>query len=338
MCRRLFSRTHVAGVLGGALVSAALWSSAAAAQELQIVVTDPNVDANLLRDALEPIVSDNFRLADQEEFLQQMATATALSAHGMGVDYASSPQKFVVGGSLGPALIGKGSSLGYGDGLLPQGGFAFQGSLMAGMNLGAFVDDDHVLRRFVVYGHGMGAGGGREPFSAHAVNGGAHIQTQLLRVRGNGTAGWGGIALTTGFDHTGYTLTLEREVPIEASAASWAADGVYEVRATTNSIPLELSTNMRAAFFTVFGGGGVDFLVTGDAESDVDLRGDLADDTGKSVGTAILTFSDSADTSGVSPRVFGGIQFNIFMVKLYGQVNIAMPEGVGMHGGLRVAM
>jgi hypothetical protein len=314
------------------------WGSLAAAQDVQIVVTDPNADAGALRAALEPLVADNFRLEDQTEFLEQMAMATALSARGMGVDYASSPQRFVLGGSLGPALKGKGSSLGYGDGLLPQGGFAFQGSLMAGLNLGAFADKKHPLRRFVLYGHGMGAGGGREPFTAAAVNGGVHLQSQLLRVRDMGKAGWGGLALTTGFEHTSYLLTLERQAPIETELATWIADGEYQVRAITNSIPVELSTNMRVSFLSVFGGGGVDFLLTGDADSIIDLRGDIRDDSGRVVGTAVVTATDSTDITGVTPRVFGGLQLNIFMVKLYGQVNVAIPEGIGVHGGLRVAM
>ena len=311
--------------------------SPAAAQDVQIVVTDPNADAAALEGALAPLVSDSFRLEDQTEFLGQMATATALSARGMGVDYASSPQRFVVGGSLGPALVGKGSSFGYGDGLLPQGGFAFQGAVMAGLNLGAFADKDSAARRFILYGHGMSAGGGREPFAARAVNGGVHLQTQLLRVRDVGAAAWGGLAFTTGYDHTAYTLTLEREAPIETDVATWIANGTYEVRAVTNSIPLELSTNMRAAFLTVFGGGGIDVLFTGDAESEIDLRGDIAAD-GRKLGEAVVTQTDAAEITGTVPRVFGGLQLNIFMVKLYGQVNVSLPEGMGMHGGLRVAM
>lgn len=324
-------------VLAGFSVLSVIGGSTAHAQEVQIAVTDPNLDAALLRESMAPIVSDSFRLEDQSEFLEQMAQATALSARGMGVDYASSPQKFVFGGSLGPALVGKGASLGYGDGLLPQGGFAFQGAVMVGVNLGAFADDDHPMRRFVLYGHGMGAGGGRDPFTASAVNGGVHLQTQLLRVRDAGSAGWGGLALTAGFDHTAYNLTLEREVPLDTELVTWTADGVYDVRAVTNSVPLELSTNMRAAFFTVFGGGGLDILLTGTAESDVNLYGDLTDGDRK-VGEALVTTSDSTDITGVTPRVFGGIQLNIFMVKLYGQVNVAMTQGMGFHGGLRVAM
>ena len=140
------------------------------------------------------------------------------------------------------------------------------------------------------------------------------------------------------YEHTSYLLTLEREVPIETEVATWVADGEYQVRAITNSIPVELSTNMRAAFVTVFGGGGVDFLLTGDADSIIDLRGDIRDPSGRVVGTALVTATDATDITGVTPRVFGGLQFNISVVKLYGQVNVALPEGLGLHGGLRVAM
>jgi hypothetical protein len=332
--------THTLGqvLVGTVCIALALGGSRASAQEFQLVIDDPNTDASLVQQEMGPDVIDSFRLGDQQELLEQMAAATALSARGMGVDYASSPQRFVLGGSVGSALNGTGAGFGYGDGLLPQGGFAFQGSAMAGLNLGAFVDDKHPLRRFVLYGHGMAAGGGRDPFSARAVNGGGHLQVQVLRVRDMGPAGWGGLALTTGFEHTAYALTLEQSVPIETTVATWEADGSYEVQARTNSVPIELSTNMRAAFITVYGGGGVDFMIFGDSQSDIDLRGELTDDDGSRVGEALISWSDAIEVSGVTPRFFGGLQINIFMVKLYGQLNVSSPAGFGGHTGLRVAM
>jgi len=324
-----------------ALTGAAFFvATPAAAQELQYRITDPSTDASIIADSLNTLVDEQLKLGDQTEFLEQMASATALSARGMGVDYASSPQRFVVGGSIGSALNGSGAGFGYGTGLLPSGGFAFQAAAMAGMNLGAFSDDKSPLRRFLIYGHGMAANGSRDPFSARAVNGGGHVQVQLLKVRDAGVAGWGGLAFTTGFQHTVYELTLEKEIPFETELATWEADGTYVIDATTNSIPLELSTNMRAAFVTVFGGGAVDIMLNGHGDSDINMYGKLHDPTqnDKEVGEALITFSDSADMNSVTPRFFGGLQFNIFLVKVYGQLNISSPEGFGGHVGARVAM
>ncbi len=312
-----------------------LLSSPAWAQEFQMVVTDPNTDAAVLRQALGGAVDDQLRMDGQTEFLQQMATATALSAHGMGVDYASNPQRFVVGGGIGSAVDGAG--FGYGDGLLPASGFAFQVVAMGGFNLGAFADDDSPLRRFVLYGHGMGANGGRGQFSAYAANGGGNLQIQLLKVRDAGAASWGGIAFTTGFARTIYELTLSDTIPLSASGHTWQADGAYEVVVATNSIPIELSTNMRAGFFTVYGGGGVDIITGGTAESDINLYGDIMNGN-KKVGEALITWSDSTSVSNVAPRVFGGVQINILPVKLYGQLNISPGGGTGAHTGVRIAM
>ena len=312
----------------------------AAAQELQYRITDPNTDAGFVADSIGGLVDEQLKLEDQTEFLEQMAAATALSARGMGVDYASSPQRFVLGGSIGSALNGSGAGFGYGSGLLPSGGFAFQASVMGGLNLGAFSGDKSPMRRFIIYGHGMAANGSRDPFSARALNGGGHLQVQLLKVRDAGVAGWGGLAFTTGFEHTAYELTLQQEVPIEAGEITWNADGTYVIDTTTNSIPLELSTNMRAAFVTVFGGGGLDLMLKGTGDSDIDLYGTLNDPTrgDVAVGEALITYSDSADTNGVTPRFFGGLQFNIMMVKVYGQLNISSPAGFGGHAGARIAM
>ena len=330
------SRTASACGLG--LLACVSVGRTAAAQDFQVVLTDSDADPSLIEDALGPEVGDQLRIGDQTEFLGQMAAATALSARGMGVDYASSLQRFVVGGSIGSALNGSGAGFGYGDGLLPGGGFAFQAAGMAGLNLGAFAGDDHPMRRFVLYGHGMAVAGDRDPFGARALNGGGHLQIQLLRVRELGPAGWGGLALTTGFEHTAYTLTLEQTIPIDVGVASWEADGIYEVTAVTNSVPIELSTNMRVAFLTVFGGGALDLMVGGAGDSEIDLSGGLTVDGGGEVGQALLTWSDSATVTGATARGFGGLQLNLAMVKLYGQLNVAFPEGFGGHAGLRVAM
>lgn len=317
---------------------ASMLSGSAAAQEVRVVVTDPLIDAPQLQSDLQAVADDRLNVAEQEDFLRQMVQATALSSRGMGVDYASGVQKFVVGGSFGSALHGQGAGFGPGSGLLPSGGFAFQGAVMGGLNLGALALPESALRRFVIYGHGMASAGGNEPFSSRAVNGGAHLQVQALRVRDAGVAGWGGIALTTGYQYTAYTIGLDDTVPLTAGDTTWEAQGSYDIQARSHSIPLEVSTHMRTGPVTVFGGGGIDFITGGTGTSSVDLYGDLENDAGQSVGEALLTFDTSADDGGVVPRVFGGLQVNIALVKLYGQLNVALPEGFGGHFGVRLAM
>lgn len=334
----------LAAVLQSGLAAAflvGLAAPAAHAQDLQIEITNPDADEAQIRAALGSLAADSFRLEDQSDFLEQMADATLLAAKGMGVDYASSPQRFVVGASVGSALSGTGFGFGYGTGVLPSGGFAFQMAITGGLNLGWLAQSDGFARRIVIYGHGMGVSGSRDYFSTRTAAFGGNIQVAVVKPKVEGSVGWGGLQFTTGVSHARYALELTNSVPVQGDTASWEADGRYTVEATGTSLPLELSTNMRLAFLSFFLGGGldVDFYARGDSE--IALEGPIsASVNGRTteVGTASIRAGDGMEFSGVAPRFFTGLQINIFPVKLYGQLNVAGARGFGGHTGLRVVM
>ena len=321
--------------------------SLAAAQSIDFTFDEPSMEqAGLDPDQVEQSfgsgLSEELHLLDDLDYLEDMAIAAALSSHGMGVDYASNPQTLVLGGSVGSAVSGAGVQLGRGDALLPEGGFAFQVSAMAGVNLGALAEDDSFFRRFVVYGNGMALSTGRDqPFQGDLLNYGGHLQVQLVKPRIGALAEWGGLAVTGGYEFSSYRLLLTQALPMTQGDLTWNATGGYQIDAISQTVPLELSTNVRLAFLTLYAGVGQDFLNATSVRSDISLTGPLT----TSVQGNDVTLANLAVTHGQSvtsldqlPRGFAGVQVNLFMVKAYGHLNATLDGGFGGNVGLRVAL
>lgn len=318
------------------------------AQEV-VVQLDPakaqaaGVDPDDVVAALRTAAGSTLNLDDQATFLEQMARATALSSKGMGVDYGSNLQRFVIGGGIGTGADGMGATFGRGETALPEGGFAFMGTVMAGLNLGAAAPDDSPARRFRVYAHGLAGTGSREPFAGSMVNYGGHLQVQLLRAKGSKTVAWNGIDFTTGYEGGVYRLTLESAVPVSpGEGVTWDATGTYTVEARAASVPLELSSSLKLAVVSAWAGVGYDLLLDGTASSTIGLGGDIsatAQGRTATLGTAAITAESSAVAPPVgAPRVFLGAQANLAIVKVYGHLNLPMDRGFGGHVGVRVAL
>lgn len=327
-------------------------TSTASAQSITINV-DPDLAAQAGLDApsvtadLKDVGRSDLQLEDLSGFMSQMANAAAMSTKGMGVDYATNPQRFVVGASVGSAVSGAGVQLGRGGKSVPEGGFAFQITGMAGLNLGAFAEDDSPLRRVMVYANGMMVTTAMDPFEGTLLNAGAHATVQLVRPDGRGGLfEWGGLALTSGYEYTSYAMTLSKAIPIEAGQVTWDATGRYDLKADAGSVPVELSTNLRISVATVYVGGAVDVNLGSDATTEISLSGDInaqldGDTLRLGDATAKAGLSGSGDL--ITPRGFVGLQVNILPVKVYGQVNFAADPalerfGFGANAGVRFAL
>ena len=323
------------------------WLSTALAQQV-VVEVDPakadaaGIDPSSFEAEFAAAVEDELRLGDQSEYLRQMAQAAVLSSKGMGADYATNPQAFVIGGGFGSAVSSSGFRFGRGDDTLPQGGFAFQVSAMAGLNLGALAGEDSPARRFLVYGNGMALETNNEPFQGELMNYGGHVQVKLLKKREEGPAEWGGLDFTTGYEASHYTMRVAQGLPIGAAEAKWDAVGEYSITATTESVPVELSTNIRIGPLTIFGGGAYDVWQRGSASSTIGLDGGLTTTVAgrtEQLGSARVSYGSAAQLENIAmPRAFAGVQLNVFMVKAYGHLNMQLNEGVGGHAGVRIAL
>ena len=303
------------------------------------------LDPKAVESDLGAKIDEQLRTREQPELLSGMANATAISARGMGVDYGLDVKKFVAGVGLGSGIAYSGSLLGRGDDdVVPSGGFSAQLSLMAGICPGGFVPGDDFFDRVRVFAHWMAF----DMPSQHVLAGslqniGGNLQLQLVNGTNFKVGAWNGLALTGGYEATLFRLELEKDLPIDTTLdgteIGWDATGSYEIDATTSGIPLELSTAVRVLVITVFVGAGYDF-VTATADHTAALEGPVeAKRSGEdvSLGTATVSLDGEADGDRQLFRGFGGAEVRIFVVKLYGQLNVANNDTVGGHVGLRFA-
>jgi hypothetical protein len=282
---------------------------------------------------------------EQPTLLSGMANATAISARGMGVDYGLDVKRFVAGVGVGSGIAYEGSLLGRDDDeVVPSGGFSAQLSVMAGICPGGFVPGDNFLDRVRVFVHWMSFDMPSQHILAGSLqNFGGSLQLQLLDGANFKVGAWNGLALTGGYDATLFRLRLESDLPIDTTVdgtkIGWDATGSYEIDATTSGIPLEVSTALRVLVITVFAGAGYDF-VTATAERTAALEGPVeAKRSGEdaSLGTATVSLEGDADGDRQLFRGFGGAEVRIYVIKLYGQLNVANNDTVGGHVGVRLA-
>jgi hypothetical protein len=303
-----------------------------------------NLDVSSLEENLNNAVSDQLNIGDQTVFLEGMANAAALATKGMGVDYASNPKRVVFGGSFGTAVNGVGASLNRGDNSVPEGGFSFSASAMVGVNLG-FGNEDSPMSRFRLYANGMVLGTSGESFDASIYNYGAHLQFQLVKPRMSTAAEWGGLALTSGYELSGYVMELSSALPVETEqdgvSLKWDALGTYNITSVSDTIPIELSTNVRVLIATLYVGGGADIVNVGSATSEISLGGDIsASAYGETdtLGDITVSLDGEGFADDLVPRAFVGLQADILVVKVYGQLNVGFNDSFGGHVGVRVVL
>ena len=338
------------------LAGLALGANAAQAQTIEFTL-NPDVTGGyglLDEAALEQAVNDNvgdlLKVADQDAFTSSMAEAASMSVKGLGVDYASNIQKFVVGGAISSGVHAAGLSFKKGTDVLPSGGFAGQLSLMAGVNLGLGGKEKGFFDRFRLYGNGLALRfpSGRE-FGGNMANVGAHLQVKIIGGIDAKVTEWGGIDVTSGFDYTTYTLALRSELPlpapVEGGDLTWNATGSYDLTTTATSIPIEVSTNVRVAILTAYLGGAYD-LNMASTSSQASLAGpvnatiesDAVSINDENIGEASLSLAGSGVADPQAMRVFLGIQGSVLMIKGFAHLNVGFNGAIGGQLGVRVAM
>ena len=331
-------------------VCALLLSSPALAQSTVDLQFDEATASKLGIDTVEAeneirnVLDEQLRAYDIAGFLTSMADAGGIAGKGIGVDYATNPKDFVFGISVGTGANASGFVFGRGDTLLPEAGFALQASMMGGINLGLLTksDDPTFLDRVVVTAHGLGFNGAQREFQGSMYNFGGHVQVKVIGKAGVGLFEWGGLDVTSGFERVRYKLALSRPLPLTTSLEDgtelgWDATGTYSISVTDDSIPLELSTNLRISVVSLFFGGAGDWH-TGSALAMANLDGPVTGAAGEQVGSARLTISADQPATPFSYRFFTGLQINVLPVKVYAQINVASTQSVGAHAGIRFAM
>jgi hypothetical protein len=301
-----------------------------------------------------------FQVTNAGRFLQNFGDAQSFTSKGMGVDYASEATYFEVGGATSFALgmdrtYQPGNTNGF-----PIQGVGLNASVMGGVSLG------FLGIPVMVFGNGMHVPTQRYgDMSGSLDNWGVHAQLRLFGPS-RGMSGlkmlvrWGGIAVTTGFDYSHMHLGLTHDVlsnfnipngvsvDVTGSATGQAR---FNVDMTTKSIPLELTTSLRLlTLLTVYGGMGFDFQLGGGSAVDLALDASMlghipanpltgGQASNPDLGTAQIHAVANVDPSAAKIRGILGLQVNLFMVRLFTQVNIAdtNPTMASLAAGVRVA-
>ncbi len=313
-------------------------------------LADLQIDPDELRSGLIGQAEQDFGLVDPGALLDAFARAAAVSTKGMGVDYASNPDKFVVGAAIGAAVSQQDIAFVRGSTPVPTGGYAFMTSLYGGVNLGIFSPGDpNFLDRIRVYLGGLGF---RTPddrlLRGRTLNVVGHVQVELVQpviAEGLGSwAEWGGIAATTGLEHARYGIDLTGELPVGYNSsnvgATWHADGTFTIESQVFTVPLEVSSNFRFAFLTIYGGAGFDFDVA-QASTTIEVTGPVdvrVGDSTEVIGSGSVTFDAEQQSDPYQPRGFFGAQIDIFAFKIYGHLNFSTSKTAGGFLGMRVAM
>lgn len=331
------------GVLIGLVASTPAW-----AQQIDIVIDEDlaaqaGVDPDDVRKQISDATEGALHMDAPEAFLRQMATANAFATKGMGVDYASNPQRFFVGGAVGTAVNGAGFTFVRDEtAAMPTAGFAFQVAANAGLNLGVFSKDESFLRRVVISANGLWAQGAADPFMATLYNVGGHVQIKLIRPPHEGVVEWGGLDVSSGYELSSYQLSLSQAVPVETDGLRWDAEGNFDIVAESHTIPIEVSTNLRVFVVSVYAGGALDIRRTAYATGAASLGGPItAEAQGQStkIGTVSASLGAKGDAEAeYAPRVFAGAQINVLWVKVYGHLNVGFDDTYAGHLGVRVAL
>lgn len=298
-------------------------------------------DADELESILREQIEGQLQLDANPALMEKLARANAQAVRGLGVDYASNPTTFAFGLSVGPAVNDSGFDLfSRGDSLLPSNGFTAQAGIMAGLNLGVFKSgDDLLIDRFMVYTNAMGVSPAVGDYEASVWTWGLHGQYAAVMPIKKGVFTWGGVDITTGFDHASYTVRLTNGTAIDGGIGTWAATGAYELQAKATTIPVEVSTSASLPGVSLWLGLAGDLAPGARATRNVSLSGPItSDDTGAQYGTVRATLDERIDVQPIGGRVFTGFQFDITAVKVYAQLNLSTDGSVGAHTGIRAAI
>lgn len=306
--------------------------------------------------------------ADQSTYLKGMSNAGVMSTKGLGVDYASAPDIFVVGAGIGVgADVGNNtfSDLVSGNVEAEQiRGVGLQGSVMAGVNLGVFnlpkiwvIDLSRITTFLNFFTYDLPSG---KDYGGSLTNFGFHLQYQLtdgLKLPFH-LFRWGGVFITTGLDYSSMKLSFTKTFnqtkqttyngtfPYNNLNLNANFNGTATAGAEVNikTIPIELSSHVQLLHvLTIFGGLAAD-INFGEAKSLAAVNGTVTvSDTPNGYlngfnASAGLNLGDKGSPTTINGRWFIGTQLNITLLKLFAQLNSGIGQDTwGVAAGIRLA-
>lgn len=297
-----------------------------------------------------------FQEYEPEKYLQRFSDAQAFTTRGLGVDYASNIRYLMVGFATNfsvnaeEAYVPKDTKT-----RPPVEGAATNLTAMVGLNLGLIG-----LRPVTLYGNYWRSEGTYREFDALIENRGFHVQLKLFGPAADesmwsAVLRWGGIDITTGFDYARTRMnlvkarTLARAIPIGDARSGGpvvnvASTGTFGLDMSTTSIPLEVTTNVRLLhLLTLYGGVGFDWQLGGGGDMVINLDGTMTgtvpgQTANVDLGTATVVAEEDSEPSKARVRGLIGVQANVWLVKVFTQVNfVPDPFAASVGVGVRLA-
>jgi len=305
-----------------------------------------------------------------DRLMQGMANTSVMASKGIGKDYASYMNMYLIGVGAGVALDQQYDSTI--DSEISGGGGALGvvvGSTARNLGFQSFAGLDPkrvgIYANFMRYKHNQIIQSDPESESnlaADLFNLGVHFRYDWIDGTGSPMFGWGGLKLHWGYDYNQTTIVFENDLDKNINLIDLPSSGGdtasiagritgsprYQVKSQTHSIPLEISTDVRFLYFlTLYGGLGTD-INYGKATGEGLLNGNVSPLACTS-GAACVGITDlkvqvqaNLDAEGrVDPlmlRGFAGVQFNVPYFRIYAQVDQAFgTELIALSTGLKFA-
>lgn len=286
-------------------------------------------------DLLEDLVNKDLPDADQSTYLDGMANASVATQKGLGVDYASNMQIFLVGasGSIG-ADLGNNNMFdllgGDVDGNQVRG-FGAQVSANLGVNLGLFFKNKFWNRTNLYLNFLSVDVPDSDGLKGEVSNFGMHLQYMWLPGGsvGLGAFSYGGVYLTSGIEFSKLNISFREDftstVTEGSVTATFNGSATVGAEVTTTTIPIEISSNVRFLYlFTLFGGLGADFSF-GEAKSIASVSGPISvTGSGGGTGTASLDLGQEGSPDVFAMRGFAGLQLNLTALR----VSLQLTQGI----------
>ena len=346
-----------------ALLTLGLYSSNSSAQLFRLRVSnDGDLSAaelailnQALREAEAEINKDFPSNEDPKRLMQGMANSSVMAGKGIGSDYASRMDVFLIGAGVGVGADMEKDKESESD----LSGAGVQGGLIIGTNL-AWMDTARILgldtNKLSVYVNYLGydldqklGDDDKDEIGGKLNSFGIHFRYDWIEGSGSNWFGWGGVKVHTGYEFNTTKLTfkstLKEDISEDVGAGqtvSGTINGNPEatIDVATQSIPIEISTDVRLLWIlSIYTGLGVDFNF-GQAKGSGSLNADptTLNYSGGNDPTvqAEANIDGTGSVNSVTTRGFAGVQVNLPFLRIFGQVDKAFgSELVGATAGVR---
>ncbi len=313
---------------------------------------------------VENEINKDLPSAPPKRLMEGMADSSVAAGKGIGSDYASDMDVFLIGAGMGlGADLEKDKTT---DSDLSGVGVA--PGLIVGMNLswmdsksflGMDTDRLNIYFNFMKYNYEHTLNDKPNEKSEAELDMftlGTHFRYDWIKGNGSKWLGWGGVKFHFGYEYNKTDLTFSSQINETVNQTAGTGENINgiisgnpraKIAVNTHSIPLELSTDVRFLYFlSLYTGLGVDYN-WGQAKGSGNINGNnspvnCTGGTCTGAGNPTIQVKPEAniDATGkvtaFTPRAFVGLQVNIPFVRIFVQADKVLGnEVVGATAGLR---